>query len=162
MLSQRQTDLSYGKNITIAVDVGGNCNLNANQMKWRGVYASVLADSYAMAGYAVELYAYAYGLKVNDARTNTLQTIVKILDTSEPFDIEKLANTICFPGFFRTLIFEDILTIPELSDSGLGICSDGKIPSSLKDAIIVKNMYSLEDVKRAQAQYMMNLQNGGV
>ncbi len=151
-------DLSFGKSITIAVDIGGNCNLSSAQMKWRGVYASVLADSYASAGYNVELYAYAYGLMVNDKRTNSLQTIVKILDTSEPFDLEKLANTICFPGFFRTLIFEDILTIPELADYGLGKDCEGKVPSALKEAIIVKGLYSLEDVRREQKKYMASIE----
>lgn len=138
---------AYGKNITIAVDIGGNCGTGAEAMKWRGAYAAALADKYAEAGYSVELFAYAGVSDICSGKDSGAQFIVKLLDSSETYDIEKLANTISFPGFFRTLIFEAILTVPETVNQSLGK-HNPEIPKELNGAIVIKDIWSLEDVKK--------------
>lgn len=152
----------YGKEIKIACDVGGTHYTNSDALKWRGAFAAILADAYAQAGYRVEVLAYAYNRNMIDGEYGggtALQTTVKVCDSADPFDLEKLANTICFPGFLRTLIFEDFLTVPLRIRDGLGHSGTGVVPSILKDAIIVKDMMSLADVRRAQAKFMDALEN---
>ena len=138
---------AYGKNIKIAVDIGGNCGTGADAMKWRGAYAAALADKYAEAGYSVELFAYAGVSHLCTRKEVSAQFIVKLLDSSETYDIEKMANTISFPGFFRTLIFEAILTVPETVSGSLGRHNPA-IPKDLDGAIVIKDIWSLEDVKK--------------
>lgn len=138
---------AYGKQITFAVDVGGNCGMNADKMKWRGAYAAALADRYAEAGYSVELYAYAAVNNIGQKNGNGMNVIVKLLDSAEPYDLEKLANTISFPGFFRTLIFEALITIPEKASTNLGQ-HNTNVPKELQDAVTINNIWSLGDVKK--------------
>ena len=116
-------------------------------MKWRGAYAAALADKYAEAGYSVELFAYAGVSHLCTRKEVSAQFIVKLLDSSETYDIEKMANTISFPGFFRTLIFEAILTVPETVSGSLGRHNPA-IPKDLDGAIVIKDIWSLEDVKK--------------
>lgn len=137
---------AYGKNVTIAVDVGGACWRSADSLKWRGAYASALADNYANAGYNVELYAYDVSVDATESGAQ-VDVIIKVLDSSEPYDLEKLANTISFPGFFRTLIFESILSTPEKVSYGLGR-HENTVPAILKDAIIIKNLWTLQEVQK--------------
>lgn len=136
----------YGKEVKIVVDIGANCHVKADRMKWRGAYAAALADAYVQAGYRVELYAYWCLQKLDRDGTVSAEFILKICDSAEPFDLEKLANTICFPGFFRTLGFESILTVPAKIDDRLG-GHNPIIPSTLADAIVVKEIWSLEEAK---------------
>lgn len=137
---------AYGKNITIAVDIGANMGVSADKMIWRGAYAAALADKYAEAGYSVELYAFCVVRKVT-LKDDSAEVIVKLLDSAEPYDLEKLANTICFPGFFRTLIFEALLTIPDKIKDSLGIHTP-ELPEFLDGAILIKDIWSIEDVKK--------------
>jgi len=136
------------KNITISINVGTRWSYSASEMVWRGAYGSALADAYAVAGHNVEVWGYSSGRPLGRGEKYEGMSI-KLLDTCEPFDIEKLASTVCFPGFYRVLGFEAMLTLPFKVDSGFGT-SENTPPTHLKDTMVITDIWSLEDIERAE------------
>ena len=95
--------------IQLIVDIGGNCDVSANQLRYRGVAASALAQIMVTAGYSVEIVA-AFATTRTMANNNTP---IVISTTIKPrggrVDKNLLSSTVCLPGFFRTYGFVSLV-----------------------------------------------------
>jgi len=145
---------------TLLIDVGGHCELRAEQLVWQGAYGAALADRYAEAGYNVEIWAVATSGRERAGEINRRMftdkkndggctVAVRLYDSSTPLDLSNLAATICFAGFYRILLFEAWLSINRPACGGLGGYNNLYMPDAFKaeDADFVGNVLSLDDIK---------------
>ncbi len=139
------------RHIKIAVNIGGNCYRTADSLMYGPAYGIVIADAYASAGYHVEFWVYATTSGTFIGGEKDHSTIVKILSSDMPFDIELLANTAGFPGFFRTLIWESFLSDSRPVSGGLGRAVESP-PADLSDALKINNIDSMDAIIRAESR----------
>lgn len=108
--------------IRIAVDICGNGDVSAEQLKWRGVAALALSRAMTKAGYSVEIVAGQAGTGAftdNYGLHGVITVVVKPRHAA--VDTATLAATVCLPGFFRYLGFASI--IRQADDIGQTACS---------------------------------------
>ena|SRR3990167_210707 len=134
-----------GKEVTICVNVGGNCNRDASTLIHRGVLGLAMADAYATAGYAVSVYAYFAGENVT-VTGHDLSVTLKLTEEGMPFDAEKLSSVLCSPGFFRTLFLATILAVPEKVTDGMGHVTYAP-PAPIDGAINISGVWSEYDIQ---------------
>jgi len=152
-----------GKHITLAVNAGDNAGCAAESLRWQGAYAAALADQYASAGYSVDLWAFysAYRVYSDNNKFDKSTISVKLAHAEQPLDRTLLANTIAFPGFFRTIIFEAIMYAPYQTDDSLGKNSNALPHHLIQDEqttlILVPHVRSLEDIQKEETKRQGNL-----
>jgi hypothetical protein len=95
--------------IRIAVDICGNADVGAEQLKWRGVAALALSRAMTKAGYSVEIVAGQAGSGAFRSNDNRGVITVTVKQRYAPLDTATLAASICLPGFFRYLGFASIV-----------------------------------------------------
>lgn len=87
--------------ITLACDMGGNCNATVEEIAWRGVAAVALTEILEKAGYRVELFAYNFG--TNSSKEHVFQTIC-LKRSGEPLDVGRVINGMS-SWILRTWVF---------------------------------------------------------
>lgn len=114
--------------IRIAVDIAGNCIVNAENLQWRGVAALALSRAMSKAGYSVEVVAGQAGVGMFGYSGRGVHgvTTVTVKPRNAAVDTATLAATVCLPGFFRYSGFASIIRQSDDlgfdCDSSLGRC----------------------------------------
>jgi hypothetical protein len=95
--------------IRIVVDICGNADMSADQLKWRGLAALALSRAMTKAGYSVEIVAGQAG----GGGFNRREEIGVVTTTIKPryanVDTATLASAVVMTGFFRFLGFLAII-----------------------------------------------------
>lgn len=103
-------ELRHGLGVVrIVADIGGNCDVDAQVLQWRGIAAVVLSDILREAGYSVEIIA---GFSANHSFRNNPVGILWTCVVKSRFgstDVETLSATVASPAFFRTCGFAAII-----------------------------------------------------
>lgn len=106
--------------VTVAFNMSIMAAKNASSLFWRGAAALCLADKLTEAGYNVEIIGMECGTKVSqDGRKDAMAEIL-VKPATAPLDLNALAVTACFAGFFRMTMFKVIDNFPFPVESGLG------------------------------------------
>lgn len=108
--------------VTIALNLAQSFVTPAEQLFWRGAAALLLADALTEAGYNVEIEAWNTVSDIQDGRSKPTDFAVGVTvkDARAPLDLNALAVSCAFGGFFRVEIFQAACALPLAVDAGLG------------------------------------------
>lgn len=95
--------------VRIAVDICGNADVTAEQLRWRGIAALALSRAMTKAGYSVEIVAGQAGARAFQGRPDVGVITVTVKPRYAILDTATLAASLCMPGFFRYLGFMSIV-----------------------------------------------------
>jgi hypothetical protein len=96
--------------IRIVADIGGNCNVSADALQWRGIAALALSRAMTKAGYSVEIVTAQAGSDTFTRKPNMHGlTTVTVKPRYAKVDTATLAASLCLPGFFRYAGFASII-----------------------------------------------------
>lgn len=103
---------SAPKVVSLLCCLGGNCNVSAESMFWRGAAAAAAVQKLEEAGYSCEVIAYMRSVGCysgNYDQTEAFQ-ILPIKQAGEELDLASLVN--CMSGwFFRSICFGGLYTL---------------------------------------------------
>jgi hypothetical protein len=105
--------------LTIDVDVGQNCHVRADSLKWSGIAAIALTDALERAGYRVELYATS-ACRSNTPGGGVALTRMLAKRASEPLNVALLAALVALPATFRWYHVMSWLAHPVAIGAGYG------------------------------------------
>lgn len=124
------------RSVTIVVNLGANCTVDADQMFWRGAAALRLADALVGSGYSIAIVGAEACQRYDSDSNNVLAQFVEIKAEDQPLDLDKLAALTAMPGYFRTTLFGGICYAADLNgrevDWGLGSDTCGELGNALK------------------------------
>lgn len=106
--------------VTIAVNLSQACNEHAERLFWRGAAAMLLADALTDAGYNVEIECWYTGTNFAEKGKADCAIGVTVKDARSPLDLNALAVTCAFGGYFRSEIFQAVCALPRAANGGLG------------------------------------------
>lgn len=106
---------------TIVVDIGANCNVDPEDILWRGAAAVALTEALEEAGYRIELWAVwrTCGCFVDYESPSDCMIGVKIKAPSDQLEVATLVNAVS-GWFFRTAFFHELQTTDCKCSGGLG------------------------------------------
>jgi hypothetical protein len=92
--------------LRLVIDIAGNANVSADQLRWRGIAGLSLAEVMSKAGYSVEIVA-AFAIQgyFENKGYEKMYFACTIKARGTQPDYGLLAATVALPGFFRTLGF---------------------------------------------------------
>jgi hypothetical protein len=105
--------------LTVDVDVGQNCHLSADSLKWSGIAAVALTDALERAGYRVELYATS-ACRSNTPGGGVAVTRMLAKGASQPLNVALLAALVALPATFRWYHVMSWLAHPVSIGAGYG------------------------------------------
>ena len=105
-------------NVTICVDIGGNCNVNHEDLVWRGVAAVTMAKLLEKAGYRAEIWACDAGTRAYTNDRGVFQA-VRLKRHNDRLDVASLVNGIS-GWYFRTVFFSMFNIADCVPECGLG------------------------------------------
>lgn len=112
------------RSVSIIVNLGAHCGVEADRLFWRGASALKLASALTDAGYSVAIYGAASAKNSDVGDSVDAVQFVSIKDEDQPLDLDRLAALTAMPGFFRTSLFAGICKAADLRgksvDYGLG------------------------------------------
>lgn len=124
------------RSLTIVVNLGGNANITASQMFWRGAAALKLTDALTQAGYNVAIVGAEACKRYDGNIDNVLAQFVEIKAEDQPLDLDRLAALTAMPGYFRTVMFAGICYAADLNgcevDYGLGSDTPAELVNAIK------------------------------
>jgi len=126
------------KVISIKVNLGANCNMNADSLFWKGAVCVRLADLLESAGYRVEIIGYSHASNTYTSGVRNYYVEVPIKEATEVLDIDKLAFVTGLAGFFRLYIFRAKTVIDLPIAGGLGLSQRNALESEEPDVLINK------------------------
>lgn len=129
--------------VHITVDIAGNANISANNLKWTGAACAALADSLENKGYVVKITSTicTRGLWKTNNDISLIRILVK--DYGEPVNLKSLGSTIVFPGFFRGRIFYTLYNSKRQVYSNLG--RHMEVPKIFQGQIHIERAHSFEN-----------------
>jgi len=113
--SSRRRLIKRGKtSLRIVVDIGGNCGVNADSLRWRGVAGMCLAEIMTAASYKTEIVA-GFAVRGHDEekRSDTGVVTVTVKASGTAADKGLLAASLCLSGFFRTFGFAAVCRLAD-------------------------------------------------
>ncbi len=106
------------RSVSIVIDLGASCGVDASRLFWRGASALKLASALIESGYSVAIYGAASAKRADDCDTVDTVQMVSIKDEDQPLDLDRLAALTAMPGFFRTSLFAGIIKACDLRGKG--------------------------------------------
>jgi len=108
------------RTITIGVNLSVNCDVNGDEMMWRGAAALALADILQTRGFNVEIVAFSSTRGPTDkVRQSVMKYLLK--DSTMPLDIGAITFALCEIAWFRVVgAVGGIRHLPGKASSGLG------------------------------------------
>lgn len=94
-----------GRNVVIAVDIAGNCNVSSESLFWAGAAASVMASNLVVAGYNVAVVSYHLTSYQGSSNVDYSHMSAMLKGFDEPLDLSRLYSTTALAGFFRYYSF---------------------------------------------------------
>lgn len=115
---------------SILVNVGGNCDLEADELFWRGAVAVRACDALELSSRRTEVIAYCLSRGCSEGpRATTVLLTVRVKAFEDPVNLDQLASVTALAGFFRWYGFKGWCAIPERVTPNLGY-SIQDIPSA--------------------------------
>lgn len=137
------------RNISISVQYGENCGTAANYLFLRGAAVVAAIDTLESMGYRIDLTAVSTNQSPWQCKNykELLVMLIRVKESSEPVDLDYLANSICSPLMFRGNIFAWYIAAEWDVQSGLG--SMVNTPDCFKADIHIKDLpHNPEDAKK--------------
>ena len=135
--------MQQGQTVTLAVDLGANCDVEAGRMFWRGAAATVLCDELQKSGRNVRVVGYSVSDAFNSSRE--LKCVMVVLkDYQDALDMNSLIVTTALSGFFRSYIFKAKRLGSRTIKDSLGRHNGSYKPAMLEeesDVVYIKNVW---------------------
>lgn len=137
------------RSVSIIVNLGASCAVDADRLFWRGASALKLASALIEAGYSVAIYGAAAAKNADvDGKVDAVQ-FVSIKDEDQPLDLDRLAALTAMPGFFRTSLFAGICKAADLrgksADWGLGKPGEDLLPKAVEMLPMIPQTAFIQD-----------------
>lgn len=127
------------RNISLTVQFGENCNIEADQLFRRGAAVVAAIDTLEDMGYRVNLTAMStVSNPFRDPRDHTLITRVEVKRACDPVDLDYLAATVASPLFFRGNLFCLRMSTKYPTESGLG-CTQS-CPIAMREDLYIETL----------------------
>lgn len=94
-----------GRVVKIIVNMTASAFVDGNKLKKRGIVACALIDAIHKLGVGVEIWAEMAISTKFDAASDVYSALVKVHDSSEMMDINKIMFALCHPAMFRRVGF---------------------------------------------------------
>ncbi len=134
------------KAVRIVVTVGGNCNIDANDLLWSGAVALIVAAQAEEAGNPVEIHGVS-NMVVGHGFDQPLVQAVIVKEAHESLIPDLLASVIASPRVFRLAFFAHMERVPVAMPSHGShreLRPQDLEALGISDAIVVRSCYSRE------------------
>jgi len=108
------------RSIAIAVQLGDNCNIQANVLYWRGACCLALAKLFMTSGYAVQIVGYTITSGGYAGVDEYFCEMFPIKQYHDDLNLNTLTTVIACAGFFRWTMFKAFCAQPEKAENSLG------------------------------------------
>lgn len=137
--------------ITLLCDIGGNCNLHASQLMWRGMATMVLADLLQTSGRNVQVIGYD-NAKRTYLNEEDASVIIKLKEFDQALMPDQLVACLGLPGFHRYYVFRAWLSYDKRARQNLGWHQSKPPEAYMNDqTILIKNVWD-----KASAQMLLD------
>lgn len=145
------------RSVSIVVNLGANCGVDADTLFWRGAAALKLADALSQSGYNVAIIGAEAAKRYAGSANDVLAQFVSIKDEDQPLDLDRLAALSAMPGYFRTVMFAGICWAADREgkdvDWGLGSDDSASIAAALKQTHFPQDAFVQGEINsRKQAE----------
>lgn len=133
--------------VKITVDVGGNCNVSADELKWSGGVAVSLSEQLELAGFNTEIIAMEAAIGKFNPGPRISYTLLRLKAADEPANFPVLVGNLFTTAAFRVAMWRSWFNVPYMPTWGLG--SHYSIPEEMRGDIHVgDNVRSLEGARK--------------